>query len=136
MNQNGGANNMTSQEFGNLTLEDFFKASGFTPMRTGAAKKSLSMKIRYDGVVMTKENYIRTLVKERRTTEVVQVNKIKDMSRMAFFRANNCEQAAHEQKIRDAGKKSTYCLVCTDNTDEFSVVSKTEFDFFEFLTAI
>lgn len=89
-------------------FEAFSAASGFTPMRMGQAKKTLLTQIRYKDVVMTRQEFVDCLLKEGLTPRTRQEDKIQPMSRMAFFRANNEQQRAHDQKVKDAGKATVY----------------------------
>ena len=54
--------------------------------------------------------------------------RIKDMSRMAFFRATNEEQRAHEKRQQEAGLKTCYGIRQPEQSLSY-VVSKTEHDY-------
>lgn len=89
-------------------FEAFSAASGFTPMRMGQAKKTLQTQILYKNVVMTRQDFVDCLLKEGLTPRTQQEDKIQQMSRMAFFRADYEQQRAHDQKVKDAGKATVY----------------------------
>lgn len=88
---------------------------------------ALSKMIRHDGVVLTKKAFIEKLVAEGANVRVTMVDKIKPMSRTAFNRASNAEQAAHAKKIADGGKVPEYELATADKT--IYELGKFEYDY-------
>ena len=87
-------------------IDAFLIASNYTPMKIGQAKKTLLAPIRVNGVLTTVHEFIESSVAAGLTLSTEQEDKIKPMSRMAYFRADNNQQAAHERKIKAAGKKT------------------------------
>ncbi len=74
------------------------------------------------GDVLTRAEWVKRLVDGGAKLSVEMVNKIKPMSRAAFNRATNQEQAAHEKKVKAAGQVPEYSI------GDF-IVTKTEYDF-------
>lgn len=114
---------MTSQstqnedvKFAQEGLKPFLQSTGYSPMQAGNASKALTGYIRYCGQVMLTDALIRRLIREGRTPGTSEENRIKPMSRMAYFRAGQKEQDAHERKIKEAGKEKVYSLVASDGT--------------------
>ncbi len=75
--------------------------------RTDAA---LDRQVRENGEITTRRQWVERKVAEGLKTRITQEDRIKPMSRMQFFRANNEEQRAHERKIKEAGKKDVYWI--------------------------
>lgn len=75
--------------------------------RTDAA---LDKQVRENGEVLTRRQWVERKVAEGLKTKITQEDRIKPMSRMAFFRANNEEQRAHDRKVKEAGKKDVYWI--------------------------
>lgn len=59
---------------------------------------------------MTRRQWVERKVAEGLKARITQEDRIKPMSRMAYFRASNEEQRAHERKVKEAGKKDTYWI--------------------------
>jgi len=78
--------------------------------RAAKAAKALEKLINYNGTVMTRREFVEALVKEGYWVKTRQEWKIKDMSRLRFFRASAMEQSEHERKQIEAGKKDVYTL--------------------------
>ena len=72
------------------------------------ANATLDKQHGFKGQSMSLRDIVKTLVNEGAELTTEEVNKIKDMSRREFNRADNREQAAHEQKVREGGKKNVY----------------------------
>lgn len=74
-----------------------------------------------EGRVLSRAQWIATLLAEGAVPKVLQVDKVKPMSRMAHFRATGAEQQAHERRRAAAGKRAEYMIGPY-------VVSKIEYD--------
>jgi len=77
-------------------------------MRRGQVIKALNKMFNFDGKLMTKKEKVRELVNDNAKISVEEVDKIQPMTRLASNRANQREQDAHEQRIKDSGKKKIY----------------------------
>lgn len=93
-----------------------------TSMQKGRIDNVLSRAIRHNGVIKTRKQFVEGLVAEGATTSTYEENRIKDMSRMAFHRANNEEQREHARRQREAGKVTRYMIGAYD-------VTKIEYDY-------
>lgn len=91
-------------------LEPFIKCMGYKSLHAGAARKALTTAVRYNGQIVMRDALIRRLIRENRTPTMREEDRIKPMSRMAYFRADNREQQEHEKKVKEAGKKAVYSL--------------------------
>lgn len=80
------------------------------------------------GDVVTRREWVERKVEQGLEPKITQEDKIKPMSRLQFNRASNAEQAAHERKIKQAGKKDVFWL------GDFEV-TKTEHDYAQSLKA-
>lgn len=91
-------------------------------------KRALLLKglIRCDGTVMKKRQFVEMLVERNLALSVRKEPKVKDMSRMRHFRANNEQQQAHEMRQKMAGCKNVYYIGGYE-------VSKTEHDYAMYL---
>lgn len=74
------------------------------------ANSTLHKEIRLDGKVMTLREAVEMLVARGEELSTEEEPKIKPMSRRAFNRANNQEQAAHERRMKEAGNKTVYYI--------------------------
>lgn len=83
---------------------------------------TLDREVSDNGERMTRRQWVERKVAEGLKTKVTQEDRIKPMSRMQFFRANNEEQRAHEKKIKEAGKKDVFWIGDYE-------VTKTEHDY-------
>ena len=92
------------------------------------AAATLAKMIKSDGKVMTRADWVKSLIADGAKLSVDMVNKIKPMSRAQFNRASSAEQRAHEDKIKRGGKVSEHMI-------GNYVVSKTEYDYAEHLLA-
>lgn len=103
------------------------KKTGIDKAREVKNETYLNGLIRYNGVIMTRKEWIKNLIKDGfDNPQIKQVNKIKDCSRRALFRMDNEEQKAHEEKQARAGKKNTYFLY----KDSYSYeLTRVEYDF-------
>jgi len=77
-------------------------------MRRGQVIKALNKMFNFDGKLMTRKEKVRELVNDNAKISVEEVDKIQPMTRLASNRANQREQDAHEQRIKDSGKKKIY----------------------------
>ena len=102
-------------------------ADTFKPLVRGKIIKDLKKQLRFkDGVFSIKEK-VRALVKEGKATlETFEEDRIKPMSRMAAFRADNATQAAHDKKVKEGGKKTVYLVNGSD-------LGKTGYDYAKYL---
>ncbi len=92
-------------------LDKFLK--GKDPMKAGKIKAVLNKEIVFRDKgktnVMTRGEKIEEMAKNGTLKiDSYETNKIKEMSRMQNFKADNKEQAAHEIKIKEGGKKTIY----------------------------
>ena len=87
-------------------LQTFLEESRFSPMKLGQSQKTLLTEIRLNGVVMPKHQFVEVLLSDGLAIHTEEEDKIQPMSRMAYFRATNEEQRAHETRIKVAGKKT------------------------------
>lgn len=100
-------------------------------MNEAKAKKALNNLTRYNGVVMTKAEFVETLKKQRYTSREgekpsIQFNRIK-YNRMTDWREQEeymkkCDTMIKDYRLYEAGSESVYFEV-----------SKTEFDYFNSL---
>lgn len=81
------------------------------------------------GDVVTRREWVERKVEQGLEPKITQEDKIKPMSRLQFHRASNAEQAAHERKIKQAGKKDVFWL------GDFEV-TKIEHDYAQSLKAM
>lgn len=102
---------------------------GASPMQAGKLKASLAKQYRFDGEEMTVQERVESLHKSGNLqVSSFEEPKIKPMSRTQFNRADNREQAAHERKMREAGKKTVYLVGESD-------IGKTAHDYAKHLLA-
>ena len=80
------------------------------------------------GNVMTRREWVENKVSDGLKTSITQEDKIKPMSRRQIFRADNRQQAEHDRKVKEAGKKDVYWL------GDFEV-TKIEYDYAQELKA-
>ncbi|OZA55716.1 MAG: hypothetical protein B7X79_13910 [Acidovorax sp. 17-64-282] len=80
------------------------------------------------GNVMTRREWVENKVADGLKTSITQEDKIKPMSRRQIFRADNLQQAEHDRKVKEAGKKDVYWL------GDFEV-TKIEYDYAQELKA-
>lgn len=71
---------------------------------------ALDKPVRENGEQMTRRQWVERKVSDGLKTRITQEDRIKPMSRMAYFRANNEEQRAHERRVKEAGKKDVYWI--------------------------
>jgi len=83
-------------------------ADALTPMQRGKAISVLSSRLRIDGKIDTVKNHIRDLVAQGKLPSTREENKIKDVSRRRYNQMDNREQAEHERKVKEGGKKTVY----------------------------
>jgi hypothetical protein len=113
------------------TVDGFCTAKKLSPQLAGAAKKILAAPTRYDGRVMTSEEFIRGMRMEGRTPSAVELKTIKEMPADRYETAGTSEDFAQERKIQGAKSRTEYRL--TRAKGSHNVVSKTEYEFFNYL---
>ena len=106
------------------------KLSGFTDGLDGKNKalkaKVLKSQTSIDNKVKPLYVHIEDMVSNGGAISSYEENKIKDMSRRAYNRANQEEQDAHDKKQREAGKKTVYLVAGYD-------LGKTAYDYADYL---
>lgn len=92
------------------TLESYL--CGAPPRQAGLIKKQLGKVYRFsDGTVLSVQQRVEYLAATGQLElETFEEDKIKPMSRMAFFRATNKEQAEHERRVKAAGKVTVFLV--------------------------
>ena len=78
------------------------------PMLAARTAAVLDKPIRCDGEVMTRRAFIESKVAAGLRPSCEQLDRIKPLSRMQFFRASNEEQRAHDARIKAGGKKDVF----------------------------
>lgn len=96
-------------------------------LQESRADAALDKEVLDNGERMTRRQWVERKVAEGLTTRVTQEDRIKPMSRMQFFRANNEEQRAHERRIKEGGKKDVFWIGDYE-------VTKSEHDYAQRLT--
>ena len=91
-------------------------------LQEARADAALDKQVRENGEVLTRRQWVERKVAEGLKTKVTQEDRIKPMSRMAYFRANNEEQRAHDRRVKEAGKKDVFWIGDYE-------VTKTEHDY-------
>ncbi len=100
---------------------------GKLPMQVARMKEALGKQLRFDGVVMTVRERVESLhAAGKLTVETFEEPRVKPMSRLAFFRATQAEQSAHERRMREAGTRTEYLV-------NDSVLGKTAYDYAQHL---
>lgn len=94
----------------NAKLAPFFASTDYPALKIGQAKKALLTPVRLEGQIMKVYEFAETLAGRGLKMEIVMEDRIKPMGRMAAFRADNRQQAAHEQRIKEAGKKKVHYI--------------------------
>ena len=77
-------------------------------MQIGQAQKALLSNIRFENEVMASFEFVEKLAGRDLARSITSEDRIKPMSRLAFNRADNREQAAHEERVKNGGKKTVY----------------------------
>lgn len=102
--------------------------AAFKKAKDVKSENALSKLIRMDdGRVVTKKQFVELLVANGAVPGYDMVNKIKDMSRLQYFRANQQQQDAHERRQKEAGKVPEYFLKRKNGV--YSTINKTEYDY-------
>ena len=96
-------------------------------MNEARSNKILDQQVRYDGIVKTRRQFIIESIEKGSTLKIYQINKIKDLSRVAFNRMNGFQQDEFEKKQKAAGKIDEYNIVHED--ESMHTITKTEYDF-------
>lgn len=83
-------------------------------MQEARKEKVLQTRIRFDGTfggkILTWKEFIADALAGKMQAKVREINRIKDMSARAFFRASQREQDEHERRQREAGTKKEYTI--------------------------
>jgi hypothetical protein len=79
-------------------------------LQDSRVRAALDKSVRENGEQMTRRQWVERKVAAGLKTRITQEDRIKPMSRMAYFRANNEEQRAHERRVKEAGKKDVYWI--------------------------
>jgi hypothetical protein len=98
------------------------------PKARGIAVKYLNKPIRSDGKVTTIKELVKSKLANGEKTSTFEEDKIKPMSRMAAFRADERQQREHEKRVKEGGKKTVYLV---GNTD----LGKIAYDYANYLSA-
>lgn len=108
------------------TLNGFL--DGKPAMQQGKIRKNLSTQIRFsDAGILTKRQRIENLWESGNLeTDTFQENKVKPMTSRQIMRSDNAQQAAHEKRVKEAGKKTTYLVNGSD-------LGKVAYDYANFL---
>lgn len=93
-----------------VKLAPFFDSTDYSAMKIGQAKKVLLAPVRREGQIIKLYELVEILAGGDLKMEVVMEDRIKPMGRMAAFRADNQAQAAHERRIKEAGKKKVHYI--------------------------
>ncbi len=91
-------------------IDKFTADAGYTSLKAGQAKTALLKLVRYKGSVLTASEFVEALLAEGFQISISLEDKLKPMSRLAYFRATNEQQRAHERKVKEAGQKTVYNL--------------------------
>lgn len=92
----------------NTELGEFFTSANYSPLMIGRAKLSLDKSIRYENQLMPAYAFVQALLAKGLTPRTTEEDRIQPMSSMAYFRASNEQQRAHEDRIREGGKKTVH----------------------------
>lgn len=102
-------------------INHFAQVNDFPALEKGKAKAVLSVMCRDEtGVESTRAEWVEKKISLGAKLSSETENKVKPMSRMAHFRADQREQDAHEKRVKEGGTKSVYFI------GDFSV-TKTEY---------
>jgi N12 class adenine-specific DNA methylase len=91
-----------------LKLETFLNSAGYSPMQMGQAQKALLSNVRFENEIMASFEFVEKLAARDLARSITSEDRIKPMSRLAYNRADNREQEAHEERIKNGGKKTVY----------------------------
>lgn len=91
-------------------LAPFFASVDYPALRIGQAKKALLAPVRLEDKIMKSYEFAEILASRDLKMEILMEDRIKPMGRMAAFRADNQAHAAHEQRVKDAGKKKVHYI--------------------------
>lgn len=87
----------------------------------------LSSRIRFQGVEQSRAEMVQNLIAQGGKFEAREEPKIKPLSRMAFFRADNRQQRAHEQRMKEGGMKTVHVCILPDGV--YYDVTKIQYDY-------
>jgi len=105
--------NAEQAEIDRIKKIEFDNVDGFagseTPMARGRILKALNKQIRLNGgEILPLKEQVRNLVSVGAELKTAEVDRILPMSRSLFNRATQSEQDAHDRRIIESGKKTTY----------------------------
>jgi hypothetical protein len=101
-------------------------AATLPPMQRGKVVANLDTLVNVRGNIATVREQVRSLVNNGGVPSTREEPKIKPMSRMQAFRADQRQQDAHAKRMREAGNKTVYLV---DGVD----LGKTAYDYATFL---
>lgn len=110
-------------------INEWLDTTNYTPVQKGSARAILSKEAIYrefDNAQLARVEFVQRVVERGAKTEVQQVNRIKDKTRMQMFRMDSNEQREHERKVREGGTVAEYSL-------GNYIVTKTEYDYANYL---
>ena len=87
----------------------------------------LSSLIRFQGLEQTRAEMVQRLIAQGGKFEAREEPKVKPLSRMAFFRADNHQQRAHEKRMKEGGMKTVHICILPDGV--FYDVTKIQYDY-------
>ena len=90
------------------------------------AIKTLNSNVNYNNQITTIKDVVRNLVANGGKTSTEEVNRVNNMTRTQYNRADAKQQAEHERRVKEGGKKTVYYV---DNHD----LGKTAYDYANFL---
>jgi hypothetical protein len=100
--------------------------SELSPMHLAKAVEALNKAVQVDGKPTTIKAQVKKLVEAGELATTEQHDKIKPMTRTQFNRATQKEQDAHDNRVKEAGKKTVYYVGDFD-------LGKTAYDYAQYL---
>jgi len=94
-------------------IDQWLDATDKTPMQRGLITKFLMAEVLYkkvSAIPITKAEFVQHKVYEGAVAGSFEEDKVKPLTRMQDFRADKATQEAHEQRIKEAGKKTVYTV--------------------------
>lgn len=86
----------------------------------------LDQQLFVSGKLMTRRQMVEFLLAEGWKPIATEIDRVKPMSRIAFFRADQWAQDAHEARIKAAGKKTVYSM---QRDDRIYDITKIQYEF-------
>lgn len=99
---------LSNQSKLNKEMGGFLEQANYSPMLTARSRLALDKPVRYEGKEMPSYAFVQALLAKGLVPTTAEVDRNQPMSRMAFFRATNEQQRAHEERIRNGGKKTVH----------------------------